>query len=154
MSLQAAGDLAYFTPLGVEGIQVWRSDGTPEGTFSLVRTDAGGSDMFIPVGDEVYFYADEVYHSDGTVEGTNIVEVPDGLSIWNLFDVAGEPYYSLWDFIEPPMPQLYSTDGTAEGTTLVGPPSPTFPGDLTVVGDKVFFYARDSRGYELWAMNL
>ena len=52
------------------------------------------------------------------------------------------------------MPTLFSSDGTAEGTIQLGPPSPGYPNELTVAGDRVFFRARDSRGDELWAMNL
>ena len=159
MRLARAGDVVYFMPLGVPGIQLWRSDGAVGGTFSVAQTNSERSYRFAPVGDRMFihdlgFNAVDVWVSDGSVDGTEQLEIPAGLQhVSEVFDVAGDPYYSaLVDYDTPS--RLYSTDGTAAGTVLVGPPSPGQPNWLTVIGDKVVFRAEDSRGIELWAMNL
>ncbi|HYI21910.1 MAG TPA: ELWxxDGT repeat protein [Candidatus Limnocylindrales bacterium] len=148
-----AGDLFYFQPIGVPGIQVWRSDGTPGGTFSVAQTGAGGSNIFYPVGDDMYILIGDVWFSDGTVAGTEELELPAGMWVLYAFDIGGEAYFSA--IVDPdPLPRLYSTDGTASGTIQVGPPSPGWVMDPTEAGGQVIFSGRDARGDELWAMNL
>ena len=59
------------------GSQVWRSDGTPEGTFPLATQSDGAPQQLANVGGRVYFVSAsegqrdaELWSSDGTVVGT------------------------------------------------------------------------------------
>ena len=76
----AVGDLMFFTAFESTGLgqeaELWRSDGTTQGTFSLkVRMSASGLKGGI-LGDELVFgdahgaLRTELYRSDGTVDGT------------------------------------------------------------------------------------
>ena len=149
MMLTAAGSLIYFSPVGWNAI--WRSDGTAADTFQVMPLGGASSDMFVPVGDRMYLKPHSLYVSDGTVEGTVPVDLPDGLSVAHVFDVAGAAYYGAWTPEDGTPGRLYSTDGTAAGTHPMGPATMTGPYGLTVAGNHVFFAAWDSRGRELWA---
>jgi ELWxxDGT repeat protein len=157
MMLTRAGDLVFFTPLGgVVGTEVWRSDGTVGGTFKAGEPGSWSSESFHPVGDVMYFdnAFDSLWVTDGSAGGAKLVDLPDGLYVGSVFDVAGTPYYA--GTTDGNTTHLFETDGTAAGTVEVGPPSPAvdFTHELTVAGGRVFFMARDSRGEELWAMSL
>jgi len=153
MQLTVAGNLVYFTPILGTGIEVWRSDGTASGTFSVAQTNEGSSEMFAPVGDQMYVLVDGDWVSDGTLGGTHRLDLPAGMWVMYVWDVAGDVYLTALADGDT-LPTLYSYDGTAAGTIEVGPPSPGWPLELTVIGSKVLFRAQDSRGDELWAMNL
>jgi ELWxxDGT repeat protein len=65
---------------GIHGAELWRSDGTPDGTRLVkdIRSGAAGADLswFHVVGNTLFFVADdgvhghELWRSDGTAEGT------------------------------------------------------------------------------------
>jgi ELWxxDGT repeat protein len=78
-----AHDLFFRADDGVHGGELWRSDGTPEGT-ALVKDIAPGrahsrADALTAAGDKVYFVASDGEHgtelwvSDGTEAGTHMV---------------------------------------------------------------------------------
>jgi len=153
MMLTRAGNLVFFTP-DASSFTVWRSDGSVDGTFGLLSLNEWSSDMLSAVGDQMYIMSSPgLYVSDGTVDGTDLVDLPAGIHVYYVFDVAGQPFYGALPDGETAT-RLYKTDGTAAGTVLVGPPSPLSPIDLTVAGDHVYFRARDGRGIEPWAMSL
>lgn len=79
---KAAGDLFYF--IGIEDEELWRSDGTAEGTFPLTSL-APDAQLTAPLAiatlnDQTYFVVnldgfgeDEIWRTDGTAEGTGLV---------------------------------------------------------------------------------
>ena len=157
--------LFFSTSEGVNGKELWKSDGTAEGTM-MVKDIAPGtaSTKFTNLraaGNVLYFTADdgihgkELWKSDGTEEGTMIVEnIPGGNknagpSIW----FNGKVYFSstMAGFGD----ELWTTDGTESGTRMV---KDIFPGesssiasDLVVMGDYFYFAASEPfTGIELW----
>ena len=167
--LAVVGDTLIFTAWGPEhGMELWRSDGTPEGTTILkdIRPGPEGSGqrwaVRTPVGDALYFTAWDGEHaglwrSDGTTDGTTLVwELPGGL--WFTGDsstVDGSLLFLLWDEAEGRM-ELWRSDGTTHGTTLVQDGLPDTDGWLTVVGHVVFWISAfsteedDLASSELW----
>jgi ELWxxDGT repeat protein len=109
---------------GMHGIELWKTDGTPEGT-SLVTDLRPGSANAVPgeitvAGGSLYFHAfteatgSKVFKSDGTAAGTVL---------------------------------LVDTYPGAPG----GPFGPPLPGNFITFGDLVLFTATDRKaGYELW----
>jgi ELWxxDGT repeat protein len=109
---------------GLHGIELWKSDGTPEGT-GLVADLRPGAANAVPgeitvAGGSLYFHAftegtgSKVFKSDGTAAGTLL---------------------------------LVDTNPGASG----GPNGPPLPGNFTTFGDIVLFTATDRKaGNELW----
>jgi len=107
---------------GVHGFELWRSDGTPEGTM-LVRdirpglgSAFGGSEMLAVMHDTLYFIANSgevgLWRSDGTYEGTFLIR-NGGLDYWSALLVNnGTLFIATYD-------SLWKSDGTPEGTVLV-----------------------------------
>ena len=147
--LTSAGGLIYFAPNGWSG--VWRTDGTAAGTFELMALSTASSAMFAPAGDLMYIKSDGLFVSDGSVDGTQPVELPAGLSVYDVFRIGGTTWYDAMA-ADDDTPRLFATDGTADGTYQVG--SMAWPLELTHAGSLMLFSARDSRGRELWAYSL
>jgi ELWxxDGT repeat protein len=165
-----AGNTVFFrADDGVNGNELWKTDGTAAGTVMVadIRPGPSGSDPVQPqmlaFGDALYFNADdgtngiELWKSDGTAGGTVMVadvspgpvgSNPQWLTVVGntLFFVAYTPAtdYELW-----------KSDGTTAGTVLVSDIVPGAVGsgaqNLVAVGNTLFFMANDgSTGYELW----
>jgi ELWxxDGT repeat protein len=159
--------------------ELWKSDGTAEGTV-LVKdtTDDGmipGSDSegsgemhfreLLALGQRLLFTVwspesgVELWSSDGTDAGTVVVRdiVPgEGSSYPTDLTADGlTAFFSAWD--PDGGRELWQTDGTEAGTTRVtdiapGPASSS-PRQLSQVGGALFFSAtEDLRGRELWQM--
>lgn len=76
------GVLYFIADNGVDGDELWRSDGTSDGTFQVRNIGPGAADgldgtsNFASIGDTLYFEADngsdgnELWKSDGTAAGT------------------------------------------------------------------------------------
>jgi ELWxxDGT repeat protein len=150
---------------GTHGFELWRTDGTPAGTWLLKDIRPGGDGSFpeslVELGGLLYFTAyapngEQVWKSDGTAAGTGPVEAlaPNG-PYWNSFDLTevdgrlyfmadGEGGYELW-----------SSDGSAAGTKLLKDirpgPDGSFPDQLANVHGTLYFTADDgTHGDELW----
>nr|HRC85590.1 hypothetical protein [Thermoanaerobaculia bacterium] len=152
--------------------QVWRTDGTPGGTFPLTAQNEGipmrlgwaGSHLFFfnEGGNQAGFWA-----SDGTPEGTQrLLFEPSGAAGPWLFPVAGRMLFywgAAGSGLEP-----WVSDGTAAGTQLLadiesGPSGSVYshsglggPGDPrdlpALLGSRVFFGAfAGVEGNQLWA---
>src|SRR5262249_28653286 len=151
------------------GRELWKTDGTPEGTVLVKDIEPGPSDGFpdrlTNVGGTLFFAAfdsihgTELWKSDGTEEGTVLVKDINlgrpGSSPGNLTDVGGTLFFTA---VTPETGnELWKSDGTAEGTVLVKDINPgtgfglDVRANLTVVGGTLFFAATDpATGRELW----
>ena len=156
-SVVSNGVMFFGAPYG----GVWRSDGTPEGTFLIKDTGTFGTD-WVPAGSavardgRVYFTSWEstfnsiaLWASDGSREGTRKLFEPriassppqqltpssDGGVYFNAA-LSGNGYATT----------LWHSDGTPEGTQPLGWDSPEAPGvptDLVALGDDVLFAGTD-----------
>src|SRR6185295_3047231 len=152
---------------GINGFELWRSDGTAAGT-RLVADICPGSCTSFPrgfavVGARVFFVADDGFHgselwrSDGTAAGTvqvkDLIPVNEFAHIHGLVQLNGQLLFSLSKYGQ--RQELWRSDGTAAGTVQVA----QFADDtssnalepLARLGAKVFFIANDqAHGRELW----
>lgn len=166
----------YFTATdGVYGAELWKSDGTSNGT-TMVKDIRDGSNSSGPGGYTVfnnmmYFSACdsngcELWKSDGTELGTSMVKniAPgsegfppfEGYSSWPngwnpLTPYNGALYFSAVNTY-PEVCGLWKTDGTEGGTVPVKTGVAIDPDDFqVVVNGKLYFAANDDvHGNELW----
>ena len=156
-------DVLYFTAETEEtDFELWRSDGTTEGTYLLknIRMDFGsfssGSfpEDYVVFNQNLFFGTREgLWKSDGTSEGTTMVKSDDptltfGLDVNDL--TALEDKMVFWEDNG-----LWASDGTTEGTKLIKELSVgtlnTFANRFQRIGNKVLFPANDGvTGDELW----
>jgi ELWxxDGT repeat protein len=165
------GGAAYFSAGNlVHGEELWRSDGTPAGTFLVkdIQPGAIGShpQQLTSVGGALYFVANdgatgpELWKSDGTGAGTVLVkDIAPGATgiIQHLTNVSGTLFFAAY---HPETDiELWKSDGTYDGTVLVkdinpGPISGLGSSDLghfTDLNGVLFFAADDGvTGAELW----
>ncbi|MDX1929136.1 MAG: hypothetical protein SFV81_21590, partial [Pirellulaceae bacterium] len=154
--------LVYFVANdGVHGIELWRTDGTNEGTLlvkDLVVGEAGAGLLSLTViGNTAYFSnaTGGLWKSDGTEAGTVLVK--SGVRADSFANVNGTLFFRAFD---PSGAagigyELWKSDGTSAGTVMVKDVNPTFGGSsnpryLTNVGGTLYFKANTSQGYELW----
>ncbi len=150
-----ADTLFFVADDGIHGKELWRSDGTTEGTF-LIKDIANGDNDAAPANltvfnNEVYFsaydaiYGTELWKTNGTEQGTVMVSnikpdtdtynngsSPNNLILYNnnIFFIASD------DGNEG---DLWKTDGTDIGTIKVYETDYIGIGDLTVVEESLFF---------------
>lgn len=138
------------------GAELWRSDGTPLGTFMVrdLEPGPGSSDPYelTPVGDTLFFTAHtsahgaELWKTDGTADGTMLVadvragdwgSYPSGLTA-----VGDRVYFAADDGTHGA--ELWVSDGTAAGTRMVADRRAvggSDPHNLTVVGGALYYTA-------------
>jgi ELWxxDGT repeat protein len=149
--------VAYFAANnGLDGYELWRSDGTSAGTVMLkdIRPGAHSSfpGFFTEYNGLLYFQADdgtgtELWRTDGTSGGTQMVRNinPGGSSNPREMTVAGGwLYFSATDGVTGA--ELWKTDGTEAGTSLVvdlrdGSAINPAPSALTELNGQVAFRA-------------
>jgi len=129
-----ADSVLYFKATnGTDGAELWRTDGTEDGTWQLKDINPGSANstpkQFTEHNGKVYFVAndgngDELWITDGSTAGTtkvadlnstpatgsitNIVSGPGGLLYFTPLDDSGNR-------------RIYKTNGTSAGTSLVSP---------------------------------
>lgn len=144
---------------------LWRSDGTLEGTYALNPPTQFLIDRLFVAGDDVYFFENSgmrpiLWVSDGTQGGAQKLKElgePFESSVFeeeafqgNLFFVRYIDNGSSGDYT------LWRSDGTVAGTVQVLPSQThsalTRYSELTAVGDQLFFSASDNAHFnrELW----
>lgn len=158
------GDVIYFVGSDTE---LWRSDGTPDGTFGLgfepgpalqaVEIVAAGPVGVIAAGFDAEAFRLRLFRSDGTIQGTApFADLGDFASVdvrdfaWagnRLHFALNDDAGSRW---EP-----WVSDVTGPGTRLLADLNPgepgSFPRGAFAFGGRVFFAADDgTHGVELW----
>lgn len=112
---------------GINGAELWRSDGTATGTYMLRDIEPGavgsGPSEIIVAGNKIMFTTKNnnysLWISDGSAAGTfllkdNMGYGPGVNSLHQLTNVSGTVYFFLNYFT-----QLWKTDGTITGTVMV-----------------------------------
>jgi len=157
---------------GIHGIELWRTDGTADGTV-IVKDINPGSNYSnatpgVKIGNINYFSADdgthsvELWKSDGTESGTVMVKdinpgKDDGSFPYTIATIGNTMYFFAQSgdnngSNHSGSTGLWKSDGTAAGTLLVqdfGNFSSTSymqPGYLQAFGDKLIFSKDDSAG--------
>jgi ELWxxDGT repeat protein len=148
--------------------QLWRSDGTAEGTLPLYSWDAAfydHSNFWLTQLDYRTVFgmarADgdaEIWISDGTAEGTQLLmHLPEtsGYQDFNFFRFNNKIYFSA--HASPSNAELWVTDGTPAGTGLyweLNPNASASPDYLAVFNSELYFSANDGvNGIEMWKTN-
>ena len=155
-----------------KGRELWKSDGTPDGTRMVKDILPGlGESMpqdLVKCGSVFFFTATtgeagrELWRSNGTAAGTRMVKdifpgpegscpheltAPAGLGL--VFFAAASPEHGV---------ELWFSDGAEAGTRRVADINPGIansnPGDLRLAGDNLFFRATSAAGVELWALDI
>ncbi|MBI3386224.1 MAG: hypothetical protein HY027_00640 [Deltaproteobacteria bacterium] len=159
------GTLFFVADDDIHGFELWKSDGTPEGTVMLrdIREGEEGSDAegLTAVDGLLFFFADdgihgqELWRSDGTSSGTVMVKDiqpgPLGSTVVGFPTIETASIGGTFFFFANGS-QLWRSDGSEIGTVAVKDiPLPQFPSGatfagLTNVNDRLFFLG----GFELW----
>ena len=168
--IEYKGELYFSANNGEIGRELWKSDGTADGTQLVKdiyvgdRDDSSSPGWFSVYNDELYFIAadnrgGELWKTDGTEEGTVLVkDISEGMSnsfasdltVFN--DAIYFPAANAQDDSE-----LWRSDGTTAGTVelvdirLDGSSSPAEGSGFYEFNGHLYFNARDDdNGVELW----
>ncbi len=173
------GSVVYFGAQDeVTGIELWRSDGTAEGTFLLADVHPGPGNglepLFLPnfaaeLDGRVFFtpraadFRYELWTTDGSPQGTSRLSELDlqASALERSFSPLGSDLAALDEAVLFVADdglhgrELWRSDGSAQGTELVFDTCPDCvyrgPRSLTTVGDRVFFLRQDDAGdHSLW----
>lgn len=176
--------VTYFVATNAaNGRELWKTDGTTQGTTMLVDVNvgAGSSDPtnLVNVNGVLYFSAKdsangrELWRTDGTVGGTYMVkdlftgtyqngyqQVGNSSNPSQLTNVGGKLFFTARNGSSGV--ELWSSDGTSAGTAMVkniyadggATPSSSLPTQLTNYNGALYFVADDGQnGRELWKSN-
>jgi len=165
------GNLLFVADDGINGYELWVTDGTQAGTVMVTDINPGG-DAFtlasqfsiVNINGTLYFPADdgtngeELWTSDGTAAGTMLVKDINTAGDSNpdfLTNVNGTVFFAAQRSVLEGE-ELWKTDGTEAGTVLVKNINPILAGSstlfgLTNVNGTLYFHADDGgTGRELW----
>jgi len=170
--LTVMGKILFFNvDDGVNGVMLWKSDGTEAGTV-MVKSDSPELhfDSFFRnlavVGNTLFFgnlgnHGSDLWKTDGTTVGTVSVKGIDAgepHSPHNLTTVGNTLFFGANNYSSGV--ELWKSDGTSIGTMMVKDINPvpdthdpgmSFPGELTAVGNMLYFRADDGiNSTELW----
>jgi len=141
---------------GVNGRQLWRSDGTEAGTTLVKVVNATTSPFFVTFayGGKAFFSVDDGVHghepwvTDGTSAGTQLLAdtiagTPGNTVSARFFRFSGTMRFFAAGGI-------WTTDGTPAGTTLGVPVTPYYTA-LAVTSNAIYFFGYDAaHGFEPW----
>jgi ELWxxDGT repeat protein len=158
---------AYLAGQHPDGVALWKSDGTEQGTRAVTSFEVATPHHMIRVGSELFFWAGDpndavLMRTDGTTAGTFTVS---DVSVY----FCPSLYQSCPDYREaalggilyfpseagPKGIELWRSDGTESGTRRLRDIHPgaigSRPSELVRVGASLFFAATDGlHGRELW----
>ncbi len=167
IGLTVVNNLIYFSSndpakpnqeLNSESVELWKSDGTVEGTKivkDIVKATHGSNPLeFVELNDLLLFSAsNSIWSSDGTETGTRQLTISSGMGgpgISNLTAAANVAYF--WSFRSPS--SLWKTDGTPQGTMQVKQilNSTATRHKFHILDDKVLFFvtSNGSQDITLW----
>jgi ELWxxDGT repeat protein len=163
------GGIVYFgataTPGGVPNTELWRSDGTPEGTFQVADITEPFSSSpgdLTNLNGTLYFSASdssadrELYKSDGTPQGTVRIKDLDPTGSSNPQNFIGAAGYMFFSANTTEHGEgLWRSDGTEQGTIFLARIGPFQNGSgnepFVVFNDIVYFRGDDAEfGPSLW----
>jgi ELWxxDGT repeat protein len=170
-----AGGVAVFRGWSAEeGFELWRTDGTPEGTRRVKDLIDGAEssrpDAFRQLGSRAIFLASaadgtlELWSTDGTSHGTQSLlrgaasdRDPWGDPAGTYFVAGGRLYFGYDDGVHGV--ELWSSDGSAAGTHFEADLNPGLgssrPSDYVVSGNDLVFLADDGiHGAVPWRLSL
>lgn len=163
------GTLFFIVDDGINGTELWKSDGTTIGTTMVKDITTGslstnfGYEKFTGLNSEIFFSINdpsvgvELWKSDGTASGTGIVkDINPGVSgsnVSTLIKSNNNLFFAATNVTSGE--ELWKTDGTTSGTVLVkdiySGTIGSFPDFLCDVNGTVFFSAYTAgSGTELW----
>jgi ELWxxDGT repeat protein len=161
------GVLYFVANDGVQGNELWKSDGSASGTMLVkdIHPGAGFAELryLTNVNGTLFFQADdgvhgqELWKSDGTVEGTVLVKDLNvggaHASPYNLTNADGMLFFTARD--NSSGYELWRSDGTESGTVMIKDIHPgsnsSYPRYFTNVNGTIYFRADDgTHGFELW----
>ena len=164
--LTAAGDYAYFQAVGDDGyVQLWRTDGTVDGTFRLTGPDYPidlilGMDYTADLNHRLYFTS---YTADGRLMLGQSDGTPDGTR--HFAGLGTEPPASLY-VSQPPLfawngqlilltrAALWRSDGTAAGTAPYFGFGNLWPHAYAVGATNIYLLVETTGGgEEIWKTN-
>ena len=142
---------------------LWITDGTVAGTYELINVNSGDDSWtgFTSYGNRFAARAntgslgDEMLYSDGTLAGTQILDINVGSnsSYPHYFKFFGDKLLFLAQKISGQWDWHY-TDGTLAGTARLDPDTSdgiALTGDPVVIGSTIYYIATDAdHGAELW----
>jgi ELWxxDGT repeat protein len=142
---------------GVNGIELWRSDGTTSGTYMVADivpgSGSGAPGGFTHTNNLLFFTAgtgSSLWRSDGTSAGT--YSIGSFQIVTNLTGFNGNVYFSA--DINNSGQELWKSNGTAAGTQLLkdlnGVFGASLPCNFHVTPNILYFMANTNDGWELW----
>jgi ELWxxDGT repeat protein len=156
----------YFTANdSIHGNQLWKSDGTADGTVMVTDINPTARAGFDPgnltvVGHTLYFSANdgthgvELWKSDGTTDGTALVKdlVADTGSSYpgSLTNVNGTLYF-VTNTATGQNSRLYKSDGTADGTVEIAGNYPGQIRSMAAAGDGLYFFTNNPNGINFYS---
>ncbi|MEZ4517934.1 MAG: hypothetical protein R3C44_14325 [Chloroflexota bacterium] len=145
---------AFFLTYSYISLELWRTDGTTDGTYRLQGYDHHSPEAMVMLGDKAIYIVDtdqkggELWVTDGTSSGTTMLLETDYQFGYSVHDVelvvAGDlAYFIVQDPKMYPTERLWRTDGTLNGTYPIEVPQRR-PYLLTAAGDELYFAAHSS----------
>jgi ELWxxDGT repeat protein len=157
-------ELYFVANDGSIGSELWKTDGTEEGTVPVTDINPLGSSSprsLYEINGSILFIADdgtggsELWKTDGSINGTSLlIDIypgeEDGAFSYHSERYNGELYFAGNDGENGI--ELWKSDGTMEGTKMVKDisPSGSRPQDMMATDSLLYFTAADSLGRRIW----